>query len=129
MTRARRPSRTARRTPRGGFTLVELVVAIVILTVGLLGLASTAAVVTRQMGGGAQQTIAANLATARFESLRASTCTGLAGGTQVTRGITEVWTVASSTTARARVVTDTLKWVVRGRAKRASYTSMIPCLS
>lgn len=113
---------------RAGFTLVELVVAIVILSVGLLGLASTAAVVTRQMGGGAQQTIAANLATARFESLRAGGCTALAGGTQKTRGLTEVWTVSTSTSNRARIVTDTVKWVARGRPTRVSYTSMIPCL-
>jgi prepilin-type N-terminal cleavage/methylation domain-containing protein len=113
---------------RRGFTIVELVVAIVILSIGMLGLASTAAVVTRQIGGGAQQTIAASLAESRFEALRARSCVGLVGGTAATRGITEVWTVATSTAARARVVTDTVKWSVRGRLKRASYTSMIPCI-
>ena len=124
MIRRRRSVRASRK----GFTIVELVVAIVILTVGLLGLASTAAVVTRQMGGGAQQTLAASLASSRFESMRARTCAGLAGGTQVTRGLTEVWTVATSTASRARVVTDTVKWMARGRQRRVSYTSMITCI-
>ncbi|MGH7426840.1 MAG: type IV pilus modification PilV family protein, partial [Candidatus Methylomirabilaceae bacterium] len=34
-------------TGTSGFTLVELVIAIVVLTVGLLGLVTTAALVTR----------------------------------------------------------------------------------
>ena len=36
---------------RDGFTIVEVVVAIVILSIGILGLAATAGVVVRQMTG------------------------------------------------------------------------------
>ncbi|MBX6331173.1 MAG: prepilin-type N-terminal cleavage/methylation domain-containing protein [Gemmatimonadaceae bacterium] len=88
--------RAPRRRARRGFTLIELVVAIMIMTVGVLGLASTATVVARQLGGAAQQTIAANVAARRLELLRSRHCTALASGSAVTRGMTEHWGVASA---------------------------------
>ena len=66
-------------TARQGFTLVDLIVAIVILSIGVLGLASTAAVVTPQIGGGAQQTRAATVAQTRFEELRSMPCAAYGG--------------------------------------------------
>ena len=111
---------------RRGFTLIELMVAIVVLTIGLLGLASSAAVVTRQIGGGAQMSLAANMAQARFEALRSQDCATLVGGSATARGITEVWTVTAVT--RAREVTDTVKFTTtRGQSTHA-YRTMIPCV-
>ena len=46
---------------RDGFTLVEVMVAIVILAVGILGLAATASVVTKQMTGAVHQRVARNV--------------------------------------------------------------------
>lgn len=76
-----------------GFTVVEVLVAIVIMAIGVLGLAGTASSVSRLIGGGAQQTIAANIAMSRFEQLRSTACVSLTSGTATNRGMTEHWHV------------------------------------
>jgi len=48
---------TKRRRSQSGFTVVEVLVAIVIMALGVLGLAGTASSVSRLIGGGAQQTL------------------------------------------------------------------------
>ncbi len=113
---------------RRGFTLVELMVAIVLLSVGVLGLASTSVMVTRMVGNGARYTIVGHVAQARFEALRAVDCTTLAGGSATARGgIMEAWSVVQQ--PRAVVVTDSLSYTIRGVAKSQVYQSMIPCPS
>ncbi len=79
------PTRTMikRRPKSRGFTVVEVLVAIVIMALGVLGLAGTATSVSRLIGGGAEQTIAANIAMSRFEQLRGTAWASLAGGTNV----------------------------------------------
>lgn len=83
----------ARRGRRAGFTVMELIVAIVILSIGLLGLAATSGVVMRLIGGGSHQTVAANVALARFERLRGLSCGRITGGSAINRNVQEVWTV------------------------------------
>ena len=86
-------ARRARRARRSGFTVMELIVAIVILSIGLLGLAATSGIVMRLIGGGSHQTVAANVALARFEQLRALSCGRMTGGSAINRNVREVWSV------------------------------------
>ena len=79
---------------RAGFTLPEVLVALVLLGIGLLGLAGSAGLVSRLVGDGSRLTMAAAVATARVEQLRALGC-GAGSGSAVTRGIEERWTVAA----------------------------------
>ena len=44
-----------------GFTIVEVIVAMLVLTVGLLGLVTSAALVTRMIGRGQRSAVAAAL--------------------------------------------------------------------
>lgn len=81
------------RRRRSGFTVMELIVAIVILSVGLLGLAATSGVVMRLIGGGSHQTIAANVALARFERMRGVSCGRVTAGSATSRNVQETWTV------------------------------------
>jgi prepilin-type N-terminal cleavage/methylation domain-containing protein len=112
---------------RSGFTLVEMMVAVVILSIGLLGLAGTAGVVTRQVGGGAKQTAAANVAEARMETLRSLGCSRIASGTATTRGVYEHW-VRGDTVNRVLWVRDTVKYSVAGREKQTHvYIITVPC--
>jgi hypothetical protein len=72
---------------------MELIVAIVILSIGLLGLAATSGIVMRLIGGGGHQTVAANVALARFEQLRGLSCGRMTSGSAINRNVQEVWTV------------------------------------
>ena len=83
-----------------GFTIVEVLVAVMILTVGLLGLVTTAALVTRMIGQGQRQTEAAALAADRFEQLRSVPCAALADGSSTQGGFTVAWRVAGAADSR-----------------------------
>jgi prepilin-type N-terminal cleavage/methylation domain-containing protein len=82
------------RAERRAFTLLEVLVALVILGVGVLGLSGHAALVSRLVGDGARLTLAATIATTRLEQLRALPCASASSGAAITYGIEEQWSVA-----------------------------------
>ena len=61
-------------TSERGFTIAEILVAILVLTIGLLGLVTTAGLVTRMIGQGQRYSEVSNFASERFELLRAQGC-------------------------------------------------------
>jgi prepilin-type N-terminal cleavage/methylation domain-containing protein len=126
---ARRRSPVRRRQVRDGFTLIELMVAIIILVVGVLGLAGTAGMVSRMVGGAAHQTIAANVATSRFETLRSVPCAQVVDGTATTRNNNESWTVTQDpSTANLIAVADTITYTAAGGHSRTlAFQSYIIC--
>jgi len=92
---------------RAGFTLVEVVVAIVILSVGVVAVAGTFGSSARLVGQGWRFTRAATVASERLETLRRQAnstsprCTALASGTATSAGnITTTWTVTTSGSLR-----------------------------
>ena len=92
---------------RSGFTMVEVLVAITILSVGVVAMAGAAASVTRMIGRGKIDTRAAQLATEQVEDLRriaystSPRCTALAdGGPAVTDHVTLSWDVTVNGTGR-----------------------------
>lgn len=91
---------------RDGFTLVEVVVAIVILSVGVVAVAGTFGSSARMVGQGWRFTRAAAIASQRIETLRRQAnstsprCTALAGGTQTSGNITQTWTVTPNGSLR-----------------------------
>lgn len=66
-----------------GFTLVEVIIAIMVLTVGLLGLVTSAALVTRMIGRGHRSGVSAAFAARRLEMLRATGCQAQTSGNEV----------------------------------------------
>jgi Tfp pilus assembly protein PilV len=107
-------------------SLVELIIAIIILTVGMLGLAGVSTVVLKQMRGGSNQTIAASIAQTRFERFEGRRCSEITGGTATTRGMTETWVVAPVGT-RAMSVRDTVTFLgIRGQA-RVGIQTVVSC--
>jgi prepilin-type N-terminal cleavage/methylation domain-containing protein len=126
-----RPASVERR-PRGraGVTLIELMVALFVIGVALLGLAGFSGSVTRQLAGGGRQTLAATLVQSRLDSLSSiSPCTSIVAsgatrtGVRVTRGVREAWVITDGN--NVIYVTDTLSFT--GRANKLVYQSILVC--
>jgi prepilin-type N-terminal cleavage/methylation domain-containing protein len=130
---ARNGTRVPRRAARArrGLTIIELMAAVVILSIGVLGLAGTATVVTRMMGQGDQHTDAASAAQTRFERLRSTRCP-VTGGAAMTPMI-ERWVVVGAVgpaNLRLYEVVDTVTIKTRSRARiqKQAYRSIVRCL-
>ena len=124
--RAGRPLVRARR----GMSLIELMVAVMVLSIALLGLAGMSGTVSRQLAGGSRQTAAAMVVQSRIDSLSSiAPCTAIVGenqtrtGTTVTRGVTERWRLIDGNNVIRMIDTVTF----RGRSRPLVYESLIPC--
>lgn len=124
-----RPKRSASAVKsRDGMSLIELMVAIVILGVGMLGMAGISLTVTKQFSSASRQADAAMIVQSRMDSLASISCQTLApsgtqSGTTVTRGITEKWRVTDGNDVKN--VIDSVSFA--GRKKVLVYTSILPC--
>ena len=110
---------------RAGFTIVELIVAMMVFAVGMLGLAATAGTVTQLMGGAKRQTLAAAVAQSRLERLRSSPCGTLTAGVDTSRGVINKWTVQAVT--RGVAFTDTVTFQSSRGVTQRVYKTTIPC--
>src|SRR5437868_2243939 len=90
----RRPVSSGHGAPRArrGVTLVELLVAMSILSIGLMAIAGVSGSITRSLGESRSQTLAATAAAARFERIAGTQCSSL--------------TLSSPTTVTSRNVTE-----------------------
>ncbi|HXM39551.1 MAG TPA: prepilin-type N-terminal cleavage/methylation domain-containing protein [Gemmatimonadales bacterium] len=116
-----------------GFTIVEVLVAIVVLTVGLLGLVTTAALTTRMIARGQRSSMAATFAAQRMERLRVSGCTNqVAGADTLYRGSTWVavntWTFANVATSTWRIVLVSTYKTQLNKTKIETMETSISCL-
>lgn len=113
---------------RRGVTLVEVTLATVVLTVGILALVATAGGVARTIGQGGRLGRSAVAAEGRLELLRAGPCASLIGGTSTEGELTLTWTVATegaSTPLRAVQLTVSYR---NGRDTRFDvYATAIAC--
>ena len=121
--------------PRAGFTITEVMMAVVILSVGILALMGGATAATRMVSQGQRTTWAAAVASARMETLRrlanqtTPRCTNaaFASGSATTRGVTEAWTVAAS--GNARIVLEVVTYKKYGGTSTDTVSTIIGCVS
>ena len=111
---------------RSGFTIVELLVAMMIFCVGVLAMASTAARTVTMLASGQARTVAASVAENRFERLRGLPCSAHRSDSATTRGIKERWNVVSL--ARTDDVTVTLSFAADHGTKSQVYRTFLSCL-
>jgi|SRR6476469_3240413 len=78
---------------RGGYTLIEVVVAMLVFTVGGLALAAGSAVVGHAMAVNGRRENSTRLAISRFEQIRSS-CGTATGGADSAGGALMHWSVA-----------------------------------
>jgi prepilin-type N-terminal cleavage/methylation domain-containing protein len=119
-------------SPCRGFTLIELMVAILLLSVGLLGTLGTAALVTRMIGRGQRAAAAATFAEQRLERLRTTGCAAPLPGAEVLyRGRTPVdsatWQFVDEGNQLWRVVLRTSHLTAPNRWRADSLETRISC--
>jgi len=132
--RTSRTSRTSRSSRSPGFTLIEVMVALIVLGVGILALSGSSAMVNRMIGRGRVETHAALLAARRVEKLRMAAgattprCTSpsfTSGGPLWEDGLRESWTVDPSGPVR-KVRVSVSYLTIRG-SRAAVLETGIPC--
>ena len=128
---------TERTGSESGFTIIEVIIAVVILTVGLLGLTTTSGLVTRMIGRGQRSEVAALLAMQRMERARPAACIPaqrVGGSETLYRGSQAVARIAWTYTdvdgdgrsIRLRVVTDFV--VSANRVRTDTMETTVVCL-
>jgi Tfp pilus assembly protein PilV len=115
-----------------GFTIVEILIAIVVLTVGILGMVTTSALVTRMIARGQRTAVAAEFAAQRFERLRVSGCANQAGGVDtLKRGSAWVsintWTFTDIGNQTWRIVVSSQYKTQQNKIKTQTLETSISC--
>lgn len=108
-----------------GVTLIEVVVAIVILAVGALALAGSAAITLRRMSDSSRASAAAFLARSRAESSFSDSCGAMSAGNQRAPGVRSEWSVTTgiaSADLRQRVT-----YATRGGDHTDEFLTTVPC--
>lgn len=85
-----------------GFTMVEVMVAVVILSVGILGLTSTAASVVQMVGNGNRFSEVSELAAEQFEAMRTLPCAQMSDSSATRGPFAVAWAVTSIASGEGR---------------------------
>jgi prepilin-type N-terminal cleavage/methylation domain-containing protein len=111
------------RPSRGGFSLVELVIAVVILSFGVLGMAGTTALIVRQVTMADVNTKRAAERQLIVERLRAANTNSITTGSVVNGLYTSTWAVSdSNSTSR------TVRLILNGPGVRRDTAAHYPML-
>lgn len=123
----RRHTNAAHSQPRArrGFTLAELLVALMVFSVGALAMVATSANVMTLITASKNRALAASVASSRFERMRAQPCSAHRTDSATTRGINEAWNVTKL--AKADDVTVRVTFVANRRTQTRIYRSFLVC--
>ncbi|MGH7631219.1 MAG: type IV pilus modification PilV family protein [Gemmatimonadales bacterium] len=122
-----------------GFTLIEVMIAVLVLGIGITALAGGAAMASRQIGRGRMVTVAQQLATQKVDSLRmlaaqpdggGNRCTHagfVSGGPVTTRAVTLSWRVVNGAAARTRDVAVVASYNTQYGARNVTFNTTVGC--
>jgi prepilin-type N-terminal cleavage/methylation domain-containing protein len=117
----------SRDVERRGFTVVEVLVALVVIAVGLLGVAGTSAIALRASHAAMHEQSAVARARTRLAIIESLGCGSAASGErQVGTGLRERWTVGPLVNG-TRLVDVTADWDDVGRRRTVSLRSALLC--
>jgi len=109
-----------------GFSLIEVIAAMIILTIGVMGLAASTTAITRLTSQGGLTGNSAAVAASRFDILRATPCGSIAAsGSSTSLKFTEHWGVA--TAGNLRNVVDTVTYIASRRTRTSIFSTILSC--
>src|SRR5690348_9446427 len=111
---------------RRGFTLVEVLVAIVLIEVGLLALSASSAIVVREALLARARVAALETSRNRVETLAASPCAATSGSVSVGSGLRDDWST-QLVPGSAREIRDSVTVTVQGRTRAVVLRTRTPC--
>jgi hypothetical protein len=110
---------------RIGYTLIEVVVALFLFTVGALALVATSAVVGRELNANATRERAGRIAASRVEILGAG-CRIATGGRESFGRIESEWSVGFPDSSRVSLV-ESITYPTRQGSRTDLYRVTLPC--
>jgi prepilin-type N-terminal cleavage/methylation domain-containing protein len=114
-------------TPQGraGYTLIEVIVALLVFTVGALALAASSVIIAQAMATNTLREHAARVATSRIALVK-SQCGSAAGGSEELQQIRSTWTVARGERSRVSI-TETVSYTSPRGPRTRSYRATVWC--
>ena len=115
-------------SPKRGHSAFELLVALLLLSVGLLAASGSTLATQRLLGASRTAQRAAITASNRFELLRSNRCAAPATAVALQGGVREEWLFARADSF-ATLLSDSLTFAAprRGHTVGESYRSLLPC--
>lgn len=110
--------------------MVELMVALGIISIGVFALAAGSTLMTRLSGGATIQSRVAVAAATRLERLRGLSCTSLASGADTNRAVVSTWTtqaITNGSTQRGVSVLLTVQYPTVLGSRTQTYRTVVTC--
>lgn len=113
------------RAGNSGYTLIEVVVALMVFTIGGLALAASSAVIARGMAANATRERAGRIASSRLELL-GSQCRTATSGRESVQHVESEWSVARIDASRVALV-ESVSYMSPHGVRTDSYRATAPC--
>ena len=111
---------------RRGFTLIEVIIAVVVIGVGLLALVAGSAVLIAQANDLRARNAAVSAASNRLQVLGAGPCAAVSGSEAGARQLREYWQVTLRDNATRELV-DSVSFFAGGRQRSVTLQTRLPC--